>query len=210
MLQGDEEWRRLAGALHEDDAAWLASHDARAASRLDIAAGAVPSVGAVATAPVVVLCTHPELDAATPPAGYRFSREGWPLAALHPDAPGGLAARWRRRLASLVDRFGAQHVAHSVAAVYLTPWPSVVFDAGLVLPSRQRMLALATRVVERDAALVIGPGADAWLAHPPIAALPSTRRCAVDASAGDNLEAATLGAEGWDILCMRIAMHAWL
>ena len=212
MLQGDDEWRRLAGAVHDDDAAWLANRDAHARPAWPIvtSTGAVPSLGAVWTAPVVLLCAHPELDAATPPAGYHFSRDGWPLAALHPSAPSGLAERWRRRLASLVDLFGAQHVAHSVAAVYLNPWPGRVFDAGLVLPSRQRMLALATRVAERDAALVIAPGAEAWLAHPPIAALPPTRRCAVELSAGEDLDAAALGAESWDLLCSRIAVHAWL
>ena len=170
----------------------------------------IPSLGAVATAPVLLLLSHPAIDAATPVDAYGFAREGGPLAALHPDAPVGLAARWHGRLASLVARFGAQHVAHSVAAVFLDPWPSACTWRGEAPGSRLHSLELATRAADRDALLVIVGGADAWLAHAPIAALPPTRRCTARHSGAEDLDAAALGADTWEVLGARIAVHAWL
>jgi len=212
MVRVEEEARRVDAQFGVEDAAWLALHNAHArpSGRLYAEAGPVPALGAVTTAPVLLLLTHPAIDAETPPADYRFAREGWPLAALHPDAPPGLARRWGRRLSPLVRRFGAPHVANAVAVVFLNPWPSVAFDARLELPSRARMHAIATRAAERDAAFVIGPDADAWFAHPVVAALPATRRATTYADAPEELDAGAIGPEAWDLLCARIEVHAWL
>jgi hypothetical protein len=212
MLQGDDEWVRLVDVINDEDAPWRALHNAHArpAGRLYPAPGAVPFIGAVMTAPVVLLLTHPEVDGDTTPHDYRYSRDGWPLSALHPDAPSGLSRRFDRRLAALVRRFGAQHVAHSVAAVFANPWPSVDFDARLELPSLRRMQGIVSRAAERDAAFVLAQGAGVWLEHRAVADLPATRRLPMPGDGAAEIDAATIGAEAWERICARIEVHAWL
>ena len=211
MLAPDDDGR-LARLLNDDDAAWVALHNAHAepGARLDTAHGPVPTLGAIATAPVVLLAAHPEIDVATPSSAYGFRRAGWPFALLHPDAPAGPSGRWSRRLGSLVHRFGARHVAHSVAVVFLTPWPSVRFASGLPLPSWNRTRELATRAAQRDAVLVVVDAVDAWSDFPPIAALPATRRCVAPLVDGAELDAAVVGPEAWEMIGQRISVHAWL
>jgi hypothetical protein len=211
MARSDDDLAHVGARLAGEDAAWIALHNAHAreSARLHTHAGAVPFLGALATAPVVLLLSHPQLAPGVAPGDYRFARPGWPLAPLHPDAPEGLSRVWQRRLAPLVRRYGAQHVAHSIAAVFLNPWPSVAFDARLELPSRLRLHDLATRAAGRDAAFVIGPDADAWFDHPVVAALPPARRATTYADAPDELDAA-IGADAWELLCARVGIHAWL
>ena len=203
---------RLARLLNDDDAAWVALHNAHAepVSRLDVTQGPVPTLGAVATAPVVLLDAHPEIDVSTPSSAYRFTRDGWPFALLHPDAPADLAERWSRRLSSLVHRYGPRHVAHSIAVVFLTPWPSVRFASSLPLPSWNRTRELAMRAAQRDAVLVIVDAVDTWSAYPPIAALPATRRVVAPMADGASLDAASVGAEAWEMIGERVSVHAWL
>ena len=212
MVQCDNDFKRLVGSLADEDSAWLALHNAHArpSGRLYTAPGPVPFLGALSTAPVVLLLSHPEIDADTSPHDYRFAREGWPLAALHPDAPAGLARRWVRRLAPLIRLFGAQHVAHSVAAVFLSPWPSVAYDVRLEFPSRRTLYGLAARAADRDAAFVIGPDADGWFEHPVVANLPATRRATTFADASEELDAGAIGPDAWELLRARIEVHAWL
>ena len=212
MVQCDNDFQRLTGSLADEDAAWLALHNAHArpSGRLYTAPGPVPYLGALATAPVVLLLSHPEIDTETSPHDYQFAREGWPLAALHPDAPMGLARRWGRRLAPLVRLFGAQHVAHSVAIVFLSPWPSVAFDIRLEFPSRRTLYGLVGRAADRDAAFVIGPDADGWFEHPAVADLPASRRATTYADASEELDAGAIGPEAWDLLRARVEVHAWL
>jgi hypothetical protein len=211
MVRSDDDLAHVDARLADEDAPSVALHNAhaRAPGRLHAQAGAIPFLGALTTAPVVLLLSHPQLGPDITPHDYRFARVGWPLAALHPDAPGGLARLWRRRLEPLVYRFGAQHVAHSVAAVFLNPWPSVAFDARLALPSRLRLHELVTRAAGRDAAFVIGPDADAWFDHPIVAGLPPARRATTYADASEELDAA-VGGDAWEVLCARVAIHAWL
>jgi hypothetical protein len=210
MAPHDED--ALLRTLQDDDAAWVALHNARArpAARLDLSHGAIPTLGAIATAPVVLLCAQPEIDDAASPSAYRFARDGWPLALLHPDAPAGVAGGWYLRLASLVRRFGARHVAHSVAVVFLTPWPGSSFIPELPLPSWNRTREIATRAAQRDAFLVIAGAEEVWSAHPPIAALPATRRATARFPSGLDLDADAIGADAWEIVGKRIAVHAWL
>ena len=212
MVRLDDEFTRLAGSVADEDAAWLALHNAHArpTGRLYEAPGPVPYLGALATAPVVLLLSHPQIDTDTSPHDYRFAREGWPLAALHPDAPMGLARRWGRRLAPLVRLFGAQHVAHSVAVVFLSPWPSVAFDVRLEFPSRRTLYGLVARAADRDAAFVVGPDADAWFEHRTVAELPPTRRATTFADASEELDAGAIGTDAWELLRARIEVHAWL
>jgi hypothetical protein len=212
MLQGDRDWWRLARTIAAEDLADITRHNAHALPehRLDVTLGPVSCVGAIMTAPVVLLLSHPALDARSSCHDYSFRRTGWPLAALHPDAPTGPATWWRRRAAALVDLFGAQHIANAVAAVFLTPWHSVAFDDRLRLPSRQRALDLAASAAARDAIVLMMQAPDLWSEHADIAALPVTRRFHPRSWRGTELSRRNVGSDGWSILCKRIEVHAWL
>jgi hypothetical protein len=212
MRQGDRDWWRLAETISNEDLASVIEHNAGARSehRLEALLGPVPCVGAIMTAPVVMLLSHPALSARSTPEDYSFRRPGWPLAALHPDAPGGLGDWWRSRLADLIDRFGAQHVANAVAAVFLTPWRSAGFDDRLRLPSRPRMLDLAASAASRDALLLMLRGEELWTEHAVIAALPPTHRLKPRTRRLTEISFQNLGEDAWNIICQRVEVHAWL
>ena len=210
MQQGDQAWWRLAGTVADEDRDAATAYNVRAAveQRLGLEYGPVPCLGAIMTAPVVLLLSHPPLDDESEPDDHAFRRAGWPLAALHPDAPGPLAKWWHTRLSGLVDAFGAQHVANAVAAVYLTPWRSVVFDAALRLPSRRRMLSLAASAAVRDAILVVTYADELWTEEPCVASLPLTRCVRPRSWRGTEVSVRSLG-DAWPVICKRIEVHAW-
>ena len=212
MRQGDQDWWRLAKTICNEDRDRAIEHNVRAVPehRLNVALGPVPCVGAIMTAPVVILLSHPALDDLSTPDDYSFRRPGWPLSALHPDAPQGLGDWWRSRVADLIDAFGAQHVSNAVAAVFLTPWRSVAFADRLRLPSRQRMLDLAASAAARDAFLVTLRGEELWTEHAAIATLPPTRRVKPSTWRVTEFNLRTLGGDAWTSICKRIEVHAWL
>ena len=177
--------------------------------RLHLSLGPVPCVGAVATAPVVLLLSHPVLDARSTAQDYCFRRPGWPLSALHADAPPGQADWWRGRLEALIDLFGPQHVSNAVAAVFLTPWCSLAFDDRLRLPSRQRALDLAGKAAARDALMVMLRGENLWTEHPDIASLSTTRRLHPKSWRVTHINGRNLGEDAWSTVCRRIEIHAW-
>ena len=211
MLQGDPDWWRLAETISNEDRSAAIQHNGRAEPeyRLCDGLGPVPCVGAIMTAPVVLLLPH-ALDGRSTPSDYSFHRPGWPLSALHPEAPRGIAERWRNRVAALTDLFGAQHVSNAVAAVFLTPWRSFSFADSLRLPSRRRMLDLAASAAARDAMLLMLRYQDLWTEHPVIAALPSTRRFNPRSWKVTELSERNLGDDAWTTLCRRIETHAWI
>src|SRR4051794_6251926 len=104
MLNGDRGRQQLVDATTRDDCMDACKYNLAAAPerRLSLASP-VPFLGAVMTAPVVLLMTHPALDTRVTPENYSFQRPGWPLAALHPDAPKGLWEWWQYRLAPLME-----------------------------------------------------------------------------------------------------------
>ena len=212
MLQGDPDWWRLAETISNEDRAAAIEHNAHAEPeyRLYDSLGPVPCVGAIMTAPVVLLLSHPALDGRSTPRDYSFRREGWPLSALHPDAPKGIAERWHNRVSALVDLFGAQHVSNAVAAVFLNPWRSFAFEDRLRLPSRKRMLNLAGSAAVRDALLLMLRHQDLWTEHAVIAALPSTRRFNPRWWRVTELNQRNLGDDAWTTICKRIEIHAWI
>lgn len=212
MLQGDPDWWRLAEVISNEDRSAAIRHNAVAEPefRLYESLSPAPFVGAVMTAPVVLLLSYPGLDGRSTPDDYSFFRPGWPLSALHPDAPGGIAACWHRRLAALVERFGAQHVSNAVAGVFLTPWRSFAFTERLRLPSRQRMLDLAASGAARDAVLLVLRHQELWTEHPVIAALPSTRRFDARWWRVTEISERNLGDDAWAAVCRRIETHAWI
>ena len=212
MLQGDLDWQALAAAIAEEDHASAVSHNALAGeeTRLGVPLGAVPFLGAIMTAPVVLLLSHPQSGAGSTPGDYSFHCAGWPLSALHPDAPRGIGDSWRARLGALIDVFGAQHVSNAVAIAFLTPWRSVAFPELLRLPSRQRMLGLAASAAARDALLLLLRHQELWTEHEAIAALPPTRRFVPRLWRVAELNPRNLGESAWTTLCKRIEIHAWI
>lgn len=212
MVQGDCEWASLAHRMSAEDAEVAGAHNAQALPQhaLAVALGAVPFVGAISTAPVVLLLSHVELESRSLPGDYAFRRDAWPLSALHPDAPAAPADWWRARTADLVEAFGAHHVANAVAALFLTPWHASVFDPRLRLPSRRRVLKLAESAAGRDATLVLMRGADLWTESAAIASLSTTRLIVSKSWRATELTPANLGDAGWDQVRRRIEVHAWL
>src|SRR5687768_4013446 len=210
MVQGDSDWWQLAAAIGREDQMDATMHNVRASAeqRLRIPLGPLPCVGAITTAPVVLLLSHPAIDARSTVGDCAFRRTGWPLAALHPDAPAGPAEEWRDRVAELTSLFGAQHVANSVAAVYLVPWYTGAFDPGLRLPSRARMLALAASAAARDAILMMVQNNEQWTEHAELASLPTSRCIHPRSRRRAELSPRNLG-EAWTAVCQRIEIHAW-
>lgn len=212
MRQGDHDWQRLAASISTEDALPAKGHNERARPeyRLQLSLGPVPCVGAIMTAPVVLLLGRPVADPRSTCHDYAFAPARWPLAALHPQAPPALGDWWAPRVASLVQLFGAQHVANSVAAVYLTPWHTTMFDERLRLPSRARVLDLAAVAASRDAILIMMQGAALWTEHPAIASLPAARLISTKSWRSTELSRRNLGADLWDIVRKRVEVHAWL
>ena len=210
MVQGDEDWRRLADTIRAEDLVPAAAHNARASldHRLELSLGPVPWVGAITTAPVVLLLSHPAHSPVSSEEDYTLSWPRWPLSPLHPEAPLAPSAWWRSRVAALIDLFGAQHVANSVAALYLSPWQSARFDERLRLPSRRRMLALAAAAAARDAIMIFVHGMYLWTEHADLASLPVTRRVHPRSRTRTELTPANLG-DAWSTVCKHIELHAW-
>lgn len=211
MVQGDEAWCALAAIIADEDRDSAARYNARAVpdQHLGIEAGAVPFVGAITTAPIVLLLSQPTPDDLPPSGTGSHLRAGWPLAALHPVADVAAGTKWRLRLRALVEEFGAQHVANSVAAVYLTPWRGRDFDPGLRLPSRGRQLGLAAAAAARDAILVMAQSSYLWTEQPDVAALPPARCVQTRSWRRAELSAQSLG-DAWPMVCRRVATHAWI
>jgi hypothetical protein len=212
MRQGDNDWQRLAASISIEDALPAKAHKtaARPEHQLQLALGPVPCVGAIMTAPVVLLLGRPVADARSTPQDYTFAPARWPLAALHPQAPPALGDWWGPRLASLVQLFGPQHVANSIACVYLTPWHTTMFDERLRLPSRSRLLDLAAAAAARDAILILMQGAALWTEHPAIASLPAARLASTKSWRSTELSRRNLSADLWDIVRKRVEVHAWI
>jgi hypothetical protein len=210
MVQGDDDWRRWADTIRAEDLVAAGAYNASSSLdfRLELGLGPVPWAGAIATAPVVLLLSHPAHSPVSSDEDYTQAWPGWPLSALHPEAPLAPSAWWRSRVAALVDLFGAQHVSNSVAALFLTPWQCARFDERLRLPSRRRMLALAAAAAARDALMLVVHGMYLWTEQPEIASLPTTRRIHPRSRSRTEITPANLG-DAWSTVCKRIELHAW-
>ncbi len=203
--------RVLAERIAIEDADALAAYNRRAADRFRLRAqlGALPYEGDIEHAPVVLLVASPTDDKTAVPMDHAFQRWGWPLGFLHPDAPCRLRAVWHARLASVIDAFGAQHVANSVAALPLTPWASAEFDDTLRLPSRARMLDLAGALANRGALLIVTCGGELWTESQEVADLGCERRLHARSWQGTHVSIDNLGAASWHAVCRRIEAHHW-
>ncbi len=203
--------RHIAGLIEGEDRTAIRAYNARVPEdlRLQTELGPSPYEGDFNRAPVVMLLGALGYDETSTPHDHAFERDGWPLAGLHPDAPAGIRLRWHARLAPLVDSFGAQHVANSVLALHATPWACRRFDPGLRLPSRRRMLHLASDAVRRGALLMMLRGAELWTEHPEIAGLPPSRRIHARSWRASHLHPDNIGDEGWVAVCRRVTAHVW-
>lgn len=203
--------RVLAERIAIEDAHAVAAYNARAPDpfRLRTEFGALPYEGDVEHAPVVLLVANPTYDRTAVPLDHAFQHWGWPLAFLHPDAPVRLRAIWLARLASLVEAFGAQHVANSVAALPLTPWTSASFDESLRLPSRARMLDLAGAAANRGALLIVTSSDEQWTESQEVADLGCERRFHARSWQATHVSLENLGATAWHAACRRIEVHHW-
>jgi hypothetical protein len=201
--------RQLADFIADEDANAIAAYNARAAEdrRLRTAYGASPYDGDIEHAPVVLLVAHPAHDESLTPAEQAFQHRGWPLAGLHSAAPAGLREIWETRLASLIEAFGAHHVANSVAALPLTPWVSPHFDEALRLPSRTRMLDLAGAAVRRGAMIVVTCSEERWTESEDVAGLGPERCFHAKSRRATHVSIDNLGAAPWHAVCRRIEAH---
>ena len=200
----------LAETIVRADAEAIAAHNAKAAAprRLRQEFGALPYDGDLAHAPLVLLVGTPACDiSATRDA--QSVRRGWPLSGLHPDAPSTLRSLWHARLAGLIEAFGAQHVANSVAALPLTPWACDEFDERLRLPSRRQMLALAAGAAARGALLLVTACEELWTECAEIANLTPEQRFHPRSFRGTHVSVENLGAAAWHAVCRRIEGHHW-
>ena len=196
-------------ALEDGDA--VAAHNARAAAphRIRVELGALPFDGDVMHAPLVLLVGSPACDMSATRSNRGSLRRGWPLFGLCPDAPSGLRALWGARLASLIDAFGAQHVANSVAALPLTPWACDEHDERLRLPSRTRMLELANVAARRGAFLLVTGCEELWTEAPDVATLDCLLRLHPKSFRPTHVSVENVGATAWHAICRRIESHHW-
>jgi hypothetical protein len=203
------EWVELADAVDAEDRPGAGAYNARAEteSKLQVELGPIPYFGAIAHAPLVLLIAHPAYNGAAKPGDHAFHRSGWPLAALHPEAPPGMRAWWQMRLSQLIALFDPRSVATAVAAIPLTPWASRSFDRELRLPSRRRMLAFAASAASRGALLVTMREPALWTESPEIAALPRWQNLLPRSWRATRVDRENLGDAAWSLLCHRIAAH---
>ena len=203
--------RAFAETVALEDADAIAAHNARAAAprRIRFELGALPFDGDVVHAPLVLLVGSPACDMSATRSNRGSPRRGWPLSGLCPDAPSGLRALWSARLSSLIDAFGAQHVANSVAALPLTPWACDEFDERLRLPSRTRILELANDAARRGAFLLVTGCDGLWMEAPEVARLGSELRLHPKSFRPTHVSVENVGATAWHAICRQIESHHW-
>ena len=158
---------------------------------------------------LVMLVGSPACDMSATRRNAQSPCRGWPLSGLHPDAPATLRALWQARLAGLIEAFGAQHVANSVAALPLTPWACDEFDERLRLPSRCEMLALAGAAAARGALVLVTGFDELWTESAEIANLSTEQRYHPRSFRATHVSVENLGASAWHAVCRRIEAHHW-
>ncbi|SAL17439.1 hypothetical protein AWB68_00498 [Caballeronia choica] len=159
------------------DADYLTALDARAIARyhaitglradyrLHTELGPQPYEGDIENARIVVLMNNPGFDATSTLDDHRFTRDGWPYASFHPDAPAGMRDYSIPRFRDLIAEFGAQQVSQRLAMLQIHPWASAALDdpKRLALPSMTLALEHARNAIHRGALVMIGRGAWHWL-----------------------------------------------
>lgn len=151
--------------------------------------------GDLANARIVMLLSNPGYGQGSSLASHTFRRDGWPLSAIHPDAPAE-TYRWNRRLLkSLIELFGAQLVSQRVAKLELTPWASKSMDTKLLLPSRALVLNVVNRLAQRGIVIVVLRSEALWLQAEDVAR--SKTRFRVKNWRSASVSPGNLSAEAW-------------
>lgn len=132
---------------------------------LQLQMGPMPFDGDIERARVILLMHNPGFSEdylASSDDDHTFFRDGWPIAALHPEAGAGNRSWYLQRLGLLVSEFGAQRVSQRIALLQMNPWASRKFDERLRLPSYSLQMSLGRSALDRGAILVVGFGLRQW------------------------------------------------
>lgn len=191
--------------LESLDARAIETYNLKAAAKFCLHPELGPSAyeGDIDRARVVLLLANPGYDSTSTIDDHRFSKTGWPLAGLHPAAPDGLRIWWHARLRGLVDRFGAKHVASTVACLQVTPWASPNFDADLRLPSRSAILAAAGQCAMRGSVMILMRAQRLWFESPELAS--SSKRFRVNSWLTSYVSPGNLSAAAWEAVVTAVA-----
>lgn len=142
---------------------------------LQLELGPSPFEGDIDGARVVMLLGNPGFDKTSTVSDHTFTRAGWPLAGLHPDAPDGLRTWWEARLGDLIAQFDRQTVAKRIACLQVVPWASQKFSDRR-LPSRALLLDAAAQCASRGAVIVVMRAEKLWLKSAAVAESPNRHR----------------------------------
>jgi hypothetical protein len=154
--------------------------------------------GDIDAARVLLLLANPGYDATSTGDDHSFSRAGWPLAGLHPEAPPGLRAWWSSRLRALIEQVGAQVVSQRVACLQFCPWASNKFGTPPRLPSQTATLEAAGRCAQRGAVLVVMRAEKLWLRSEAVRT--SLKRHRVNSWRSSYVSPGNLSAAGWSAI----------
>ena len=150
--------------------------------------------GDIDRARVVMLLGNPGLDKTSTVLDHTFARAGWPLAALHPEAPPGVRGWWHARLRELIFNCGPEVISQRLACLQIIPWASEKF-CDVRLPSRQLLLDVASQCASRGAVIVIMRAERFWLQSAPVAASPHRYRA--NSWRSSYLSSGNLSESGW-------------
>jgi hypothetical protein len=179
------------------DLACVQDYNQRASSkfRLRTELGPLAYEGDLENARVALLLSNPGFGEESTLESLNFTRDGWPLSGIHPDAPLG-TLKWQRRLLKhLISLVCSQLVSQRVAKLELTPWASVAFDRKLRLPSRRLVLDAAAELARRGIPLVVLRSEELWLEEPSVAGSPHRYR--VNNWRSASVSPGNLTQEGW-------------
>lgn len=151
--------------------------------------------GDIDNAGVVLLLANPGYDSTSKRDDHSFTRAGWLLSGLHPEAPGGLRAWWTGRLRPLIEQFGAQKISQRVACLQFCPWASSNFNTPPALPSKDLTLEAAARCAERGSVVLVMRAEKLWLQSESVRV--SQRRYRVNSWRTSYVTPGNLPAEGW-------------
>ena len=130
--------------------------------RLQTHMGPAPFDGDPDSASIVLLMNNPGFYKGSVPEDHSLEVPGWPLAGLAPQARAGFRDWYLRPLGTLIEKYGAQLVANTVAIVQRCAWASTSFDPDLKLPSTEFQNAVALQALRRGAVVVVGRSHRYW------------------------------------------------
>lgn len=136
-----------------------------------------PFIGAVTSAPVVVLQLNPGFDPATDSASHadpqfrtalfanlRHEQTTWPFYFFDPrfrdSHPGGLW--WKRKTKKLEEAIPLEHLAQRLAVIEWFPYKSRRYKIGCTVPSQEYGFSLVSSAIDRGALIVLSRSRELW------------------------------------------------